>query len=79
MIPFVANLKPARNKFTAHNDLETVMEQPLAAFDKPSDLNYFSTLEDFACLALGERFLFGNFAQNDVEVFMTAFDRGRIK
>jgi hypothetical protein len=80
MASFVANLKPARNKFTAHNDLKTVMDQPLlAAFDKPLDENYFDTLEEFASVALGERFIFGKFVPNDVELFMMAFGHGRIK
>jgi hypothetical protein len=80
MAPFAANLKPARNKFTAHNDLDTILQRPLfAAFDKSDDTDYFDNLQEFASVASGEMFLFGNFVQNDVEIFRTAFDEGRIK
>jgi hypothetical protein len=78
MLPFVEKLRPARNKFTAHNDLNAILQQPvLGAFDKPDDFDYFIDLEEFASVALGERFLFGNFVQTDVALFMTAFDRGK--
>jgi hypothetical protein len=80
MLPFTAILKLPRNKFTAHNDLNTILQRPLiGAFDKNDDDDYFEKLREFASLALGEMFLFGNFVQNDVEIFMTAFESGRVK
>jgi AbiU2 len=79
MMPFADKIKPARNKFTAHNDLSTVLRQPvIGAFDKPDDIDYFGHLEEFASVALGERFLFGDFVQSDVACFMAAFDRGKV-
>jgi hypothetical protein len=75
----VDKLKPARNKFTAHNDLQTILQQPpLAVFGKTEDTQYFATLEEFVSVAQGERFLFDNHVPNDVAFFMTAFNRGRI-
>ena len=80
MLPFAVKMKLPRNKFTAHNDLNTILRQPiLGALDKPDDADYFDTLQEFSSVALGERFLFGDLVRNDVEFFMTAFDRGRIK
>jgi AbiU2 len=79
MMPFAEKIKSARNKFTAHNDLKAVLRQPvLGAFDKPDDVDYFDHLEEFASMALGERFLFGEFVQSDVACFMEAFDRGKV-
>jgi hypothetical protein len=79
MKSFVDKLKPARNKFTAHNDLQTILQQPtLAVFGKTEDTQYFATLEEFVSVAQGEQFLFDNHVPNDVAFFMTAFNRGRI-
>jgi hypothetical protein len=80
MLPFAGKMKLPRNKFTAHNDLNTILQQPiLGEFDKPGDNDYFDLLQEFASVALGEMFLFGDFVRHDVEFFMMAFDRGRIK
>jgi hypothetical protein len=80
MLSFANKLKPARNKFTAHNDLQTILQQPpLAVFGKTEDTKYFATLEEFMSVAQGQRYLFSNLVPNDVEFFMTAFNRGRIR
>lgn len=80
MLPFAVIMKLPRNKFTAHNDLNTILQRSiLGVFDKPDDTDYFDTLQEFTSVALGDRFLFGDLVRNDVEFFMTAFDRGRIK
>jgi hypothetical protein len=77
MMPFANKLREARNKFTAHNDLQTILRQPaLAVFDKTEDAGYFEKLKEFASVVQGERFLFSTFVPNDVGVFMTAFNRG---
>ena len=80
MMPFANKLRPARNKFTAHNDLQTILQQPvLGAFGTTEDVEYFEKLEEFTSVVQGERFLFSSFVPNDVAFFMTAFNRGRIK
>jgi hypothetical protein len=80
MMLFVDKIRPARHKFTAHNDLNTILKQPpLGGFDKREDVEYFNYLEQFVSLAEADRFLFSNLVPNDVAIFMTAFDGGRIK
>jgi hypothetical protein len=80
MLPFANKLKTARNKFTAHNDVQTILQQPpLAVFDKSEDSAYFVTLEQFMSIAQGGLFLVGSLIPNDVALSMTAFDRGRIR
>jgi hypothetical protein len=80
MMPFANKLRPARNKFTAHNNLQTILQQPvLGALGTTEDVEYFEKLEEFTSVVRGERFLFVSFVPNDVAFFMTAFNRGRIK
>ena len=80
MTPFADKLRPARHKFMAHNDLNTILQRPLlGVFEKGEDDAYFVALEGFVSTALGDQFLFGNFVPTDVALFMAAFERGRIK
>lgn len=80
MEPFVTKLKPARNRFTAHNDLESILQKtPFGLFENGEDQEYFRNLEEFASIALREQFIFpGNLIENDVACFMTAFTRGMV-
>jgi hypothetical protein len=80
MISFANKLTLVRHKFTAHNDLQTILQRPvLGAFDLGEDEGYFMNLETFVSVSLGDRFLFGNFVPTDVALFMTAFNNGRIQ
>jgi hypothetical protein len=80
MTPFVETIRPARHKFTAHNDLSTALNQlVIGVFDKGKDDEYFALLAEFASAAQRDLFLFSAHIPNDVALFMTAFDRGRIK
>jgi hypothetical protein len=43
-----AQIRPARNRILSHNDFATLVnEQPLGAFPKDADLEYFRTLHEF--------------------------------
>ena len=83
MVGLAHKIKDARNKILSHNDLATMMdEKHLGAFDPGEDEHYFQYLCEFASLVkesvIGEPFVYDNIVDNDVEVFMQCFKRGKI-
>jgi hypothetical protein len=83
MIRFETKLRAARNKIISHNDLTTILQaHELGGFDEGEDTEYFSHLVKFASTVrkamLGELFLYDDLVRNDIDIFMTAFNRGRI-
>jgi hypothetical protein len=77
---FVDKLKPGRNRFTAHNDLDTLLQKiPFGLFEIGEDQEYFCNLEQFASIVFGEQFIFSDsLIENDVAFFMTAFKQGMV-
>ena len=70
---FSENLKIARNKLIAHNDLTTIQSSNsgYGAFDESAGLDYIKNLEKFANLIseslTGESFTFNTLADNDAK------------
>ena len=84
MLPFVSKMKVPRNKVTAHNDVDTILAAAeLGKFNSGEDADYFECLRAFAEIVvstvLGQHFDYDNAVTADVELFVAAFDRGRIR
>jgi hypothetical protein len=82
MLGLAHKIKDARNKILSHNDLAIIMEaKNLGAFDRGEDELYFQYLREFASLVkqsvTGEPFVYDDLVNNDVEVFMQCFKRGK--
>jgi hypothetical protein len=82
MMVFESKLRTVRDKIIAHNDLTSILQSnDLGEFDQEEDTLYFQHLEAFASIvqkvSLGELFLYDD-VRNDIDFFMTAFNRGRI-
>lgn len=78
---FASHAKEARNKLTAHKDLDTIMsDRTLGEFEEGEDEDYFKILHEYADIVktqvTGERFLFDDLTPNDVRTFMSTFSRG---
>jgi hypothetical protein len=83
MQPFAKNMKTPRNKLTVHNDVATVMSATEhGKFDAGEDVEYFGHLKEFAeivvNMVLDEHFDYDNAVPTDVDLFVDAFNRGRI-
>ena len=83
MLPFAGKMKPPRNKLTAHNDVSTILTATeLGKFDPGEDIEYFDYLKAFAEIVvstvLNEHFDYDNDVSADVDLFMDAYNRGRI-
>lgn len=83
MLPFAANMKTPRNKLLAHNDVATILSAAeLGAFDEDADVEYFKSLKELVEIVvsavLGEHFDYDTAVSTDVDLFVAAFDRGRI-
>lgn len=74
-------IRGARNRLLSHNDLETILnEQSLGEFAEGTDLAYFTALREYATTVheavLGVPYDFDGLTANDVDVFMSQFQRG---
>jgi hypothetical protein len=82
MLPFVENLKVARNKILSHNDLRTLLKDiPQGKFNIDTDVEYFGNLQEFVHIvhsktALGGPFPFDQSVANDVQGFLGCWKRG---
>ncbi len=80
MEEFAKPCKDARNKIIAHNDLDTIKsDSGLGGFDGEGD-QYFEFLINFinhiSEHCFNEPFIPGNLVQNDVDIFLSQFNRG---
>ncbi len=83
-MPFAKKMKPPRNELLAHNDVSTIMSEiELGKFDEGKDTEYFRNLKDFAEIILNvvlrEHFFYDDAVRADVDLFVDAFNRGRIR
>jgi hypothetical protein len=83
MLPFAGKMKTPRNKLTAHNDVSTILTATeLGKFDPGEDTEYFDHLKAFAEIVvstvLAEHFDYDTAVPADVDLFMAAFNRGKI-
>jgi hypothetical protein len=83
MMAFETKLRAVRNKLLSHNDLTTILQaHELGGFDEGDDTEYFAHLAKFASTVrkamFGELFLYDDLVRNDIDLFMAAFNRGRI-
>jgi hypothetical protein len=73
---FYQQIKPARHKILAHSDLATIQnKQPLGAFEKDADQEYFAALRKFISVVQGRPFEFGAFAANDATTFVDGLQK----
>jgi AbiU2 len=84
MLPFAETMKLPRNKLGAHNDVATILAEidDMGAFDEGDDVQYFANLKAFAEIVIkavvDEHFDYDNGVPTDVDLFVDAFNRGRI-
>ena len=83
MTHFETKLREARNKIISHNDLSTILQMTdFGKFNQGDDVEYFNHLYKFASIVsqrvLGKIFLYDDLVKNDVQFFMSAFERGSI-
>ena len=81
MVELAQKIKGARHKILCHNDLATLIEdKPLGGFDPNADELYFRSLQEFLNLVhdrtLGGPYPLDDLVKNDVQCFLSAFDRG---
>ncbi|HLP97758.1 MAG TPA: hypothetical protein VK149_04875 [Sideroxyarcus sp.] len=74
-------IRVARNRLLSHHDLEIILSgELLGEFEEGSDIAYFEALREYASTVheavLGEPFLFEGLTRNDVEAFISQFQRG---
>ncbi|MBI3221651.1 MAG: hypothetical protein HYZ46_00875 [Nitrosomonadales bacterium] len=78
------SIKVARNKLLSHNDYKTMIEPNVALgeFEEGEDIRYFSALKEFcekvSQITLKEPFSYDDMVQNDIDIFMSQFIRGKI-
>ena len=73
---FYQQIKPARNKILAHSDRATIQKkQPLGAFQKDADQEYFTVLPQFISVVQGSPFVFGAYVRNDARIFVNGLHK----
>ena|SRR3990167_239924 len=78
---FAGSLRSARNKLLSHKDKKAILSgKALGEFKQGEDESYFNALMQFASLAhnhiTGIPYLFDDFTESDVSVFMETFSKG---
>ncbi len=73
---FFKKLKPARDKFLSHNDLQAILnDSPLGGFEKDTDRMYFEKLQEFMNFVsnktIGELRPFNDLVKTEARTFLS--------